>query len=215
MAADRAYSCSVDRRRWQAPHVSTSDRLVSVEAIRPMDLRGLILVEGPSDKLAVETLARRRGRDLGAERISVVNMGGVTNLPRHLAGIWGEPVRVAGMCDAADASVVMRALAGVGAGSPSTTGELEELGFFVCVVDLEEELVRALGPEKVLRVFERDGRLHKFRTFQTQVEKRDLQLEVQIWDYLTNWKIHYAGQFVEALDLDRVPRPLDGVLSRV
>jgi predicted ATP-dependent endonuclease of OLD family len=33
--------------------------------------RGVILVEGPSDLLAVETLAERRERDLRSERITV------------------------------------------------------------------------------------------------------------------------------------------------
>ena len=41
-----------------------------------MQLRGVVLVEGTSDRRAVETLARRRGRDLQAEGVAVVPMGG-------------------------------------------------------------------------------------------------------------------------------------------
>ena len=44
--------------------------------------RGVILVEGVSDQMALEALARRRGRNLEAEGISVVPMGGATNIRR-------------------------------------------------------------------------------------------------------------------------------------
>ncbi len=177
--------------------------------------KGVILLEGPSDKVAVETLAVRRGRDLGSEAISVEAMGGVTNLGHYLDQYAGTGVRVSGMCDLGEVPYVARRLRNAGLGDPKTPADLERLGFWVCSIDLEDELVRALGPETVLAVFEADGRLHKFRSFQNQPDKRELPLEYQLWDYLTNWKIHYARLFVEALDLDRVPRPLDGVLNSV
>ena len=50
-----------------------------------MQLCGVVLVEGASDRRAVETLARRRGRDLQAEGVAIVPMGGYGNLPRLLA----------------------------------------------------------------------------------------------------------------------------------
>ena len=178
-------------------------------------MAGVILVEGPSDQVAVETLASRRGRDLASEAVSVIAMGGITNLGRHLDLYVGTGVAVAGMCDFGEVPYVTRRIHEAGLGEPASPAELETLGFWVCDIDLEDELVRALGPEGVLAVFEADGRLHKFRSFQNQPDKRDLSLEYQLWDYLTNWKIHYARLFVEALDLDRVPRPLDGVLNAV
>jgi hypothetical protein len=42
--------------------------------------RAVILVEGWSDKAALESLALRRGRDLAAEGIGVVPMGGITQV---------------------------------------------------------------------------------------------------------------------------------------
>lgn len=39
-------------------------------------LRAAVLVEGASDQAAVEALATRRGRDLAAEDVAVVAMGG-------------------------------------------------------------------------------------------------------------------------------------------
>ena len=43
-----------------------------------------MLVEGVSDQLALAALARRRRRDLVAESISIVPMGGATNIARFL-----------------------------------------------------------------------------------------------------------------------------------
>ncbi len=43
-----------------------------------------MLVEGLSDKLALETLALRRGRDLAAEGVSVLPVGGAQALGRFL-----------------------------------------------------------------------------------------------------------------------------------
>ena len=58
----------------------------------------MVLVEGTSDRLAVEALAGRRGRDLAAEGVAVVPMGGFGNLPRFLERY--RDVRVAGLYDA-------------------------------------------------------------------------------------------------------------------
>jgi hypothetical protein len=46
--------------------------------------RAVVLVEGLSDRLALEILARRRGRDLAADGVAVIAMYGATNLGRYL-----------------------------------------------------------------------------------------------------------------------------------
>src|SRR6266566_3796122 len=48
----------------------------------------VVLVEGMSDQAAVQTLAERAGRDLRAEGIFVVPMGGATNIG-HFADLFG------------------------------------------------------------------------------------------------------------------------------
>ena len=48
------------------------------------DARAVVLVEGVSDQLAVETLAARLDRDLGAEGVLVVPMGGAHAIASHL-----------------------------------------------------------------------------------------------------------------------------------
>jgi hypothetical protein len=92
---------------------------------------------------------------------------------------------------------------------------MEELGFFVCVADLEDELVRSVGVAGVEQVIAAEGELGSFRTFQKQPAKRALPYEEQLWRFMWNRKARYAPLLVHALDLGRVPRPLDGVLAHV
>jgi hypothetical protein len=92
---------------------------------------------------------------------------------------------------------------------------MEALGFFVCDVDLEDELTRSLGPEAVEQVIAAEGETSAFRTFRKQPEKRGLALEEQLRAFMWNRKIRYATLLVEALDLSRVPRPLDRLLAAV
>src|SRR6266566_412192 len=89
-----------------------------------MQLRGAVLVEGTSDRGAVETLARRRGRDLQAEGVAIVPMGGYGNLPR-LLGQYRD-VRLAGLYDVGEERHFLRAL------GCDERGELERVGFYSC-----------------------------------------------------------------------------------
>src|SRR6476659_11130575 len=116
-----------------------------------MQLRGVVLVEGASDRLAVETLARRRGRDLEAEGVAVVPMGGYGNLPR-LLGQYRD-VRLAGLYDVGEERHFLRGL------GCDNRGELERAGFYACTRDLEDELTRAVGPDRVQRVLVQEGEL--------------------------------------------------------
>ena len=64
----------------------------------------VVLVEGESDRHALEALARRRGRDLDAERRRIVAIGGAKNIGSYLErfGPRGVDVRLAGLCDAGE-----------------------------------------------------------------------------------------------------------------
>jgi hypothetical protein len=172
-----------------------------------MELHGVVLVEGTSDGLAVETLARRRGRDLQSEGVAVVPMGGYGNLPRVLERY--RDVRLAGLYDVGEERHFLRAL---GCGD---RGELERAGFYACTRDLEDELTRAVGPAGVERVLAEQGELRAFRTYQKQPAHRAEPLEEQLYGFMWNRKQRYAVLLVEALDLERVPRPLDRVLAYV
>jgi Overcoming lysogenization defect protein-like, TOPRIM domain len=177
----------------------------------------VVLVEGISDQRALATLAMRRNRDLAAEGVSILAIGGAHAVRPFLDrfGPGGLDVRLAGLCDAGEEWAFASALESAGIGSDLGRADMEELGFYVCDADLENELVRALGATAVERIIEFEGELGSFRTFQKQLAKRELPLEEQLWRFMWNRKIRYAPLLVNALDLDRVPRPLDGVLSRV
>jgi hypothetical protein len=179
----------------------------------------VVLVEGRSDELAVLALAERLERDLAAESVTVVPIGGAQAVGRFLErfGPRGENVRVAGLVDAGEERDFARALERAGLGSDLTREDMERLGFFVCDADLEEELIRALGPEAAVAVVEAQGNLRSFRTFQKQPEWRGRPTEAQLRRFLGSsaGKAKYAPLFVQALDLERVPRPLRGLLAFV
>ena len=139
----------------------------------------MVLVEGISDRVALETLARRRGRDLEAERVSVVAIGGAQAIGGFLDEL-GSGVRLAGLCDVGEEAHFRRALERAGLGSELTRAGMESLGFHVCVEDLEDELIRALGAAEVERVVAAQGELGSFRTLQKQPEWRGRPIERQL-----------------------------------
>lgn len=182
--------------------------------------RTVVLVEGVSDQRALEALAARRDRDLAAEGVSVVPIGGSKNIGRFLDhyGPHGLDVGLAGLCDAAEEGDFRRGLERAGLGTDLTRVQMETLGFFVCVEDLEDELIRALGTDAVERVVETQGELDAFRTFQRQPQWRGRTDEERFRRFFGTYrgrKIRSASALVDALDLARVPLPLDALLAHV
>jgi hypothetical protein len=179
-----------------------------------------VLVEGRSDRAALEALAERRDRDLGAEGIEVVAMGGATNIGHFLAayGPKGRDVTLAGLCDVAEEGYFRRGLERAGLGAGLSRVDTEALGFYVCEADLEDELIRALGTDAVERVVEAQGDLGSFRLFQRQPAQQGRATSAQLHRFMgtrSGRKSQYACELVRALDLDRVPRALDRVLAHV
>jgi hypothetical protein len=174
-----------------------------------------VLVEGPSDAGAVRALARRLGHDLEEEGVRIEAMGGYGNLGRFLEryGPSGLRVRLAGLYDAPEERHFSRGLAEADFDSGLTRADLEELGFYACDVNLEDELSRALGPAAMEELFETQGELSAFRIYQKQPAHRKETIEAQVRGFLWNRKLEYGVLIVEALDLDRIPRPLAGVLA--
>ncbi len=185
-----------------------------------MDPRAVVLVEGTSDQIALETLAERRGRDLEAEQVAIVPIGGAQAIGGFLErfGPQGLDVRLAGLCDAGEERDFRRGLERAGLGFDLTRAEMEGLGFYVCDVDLEDELIRALGADAVEQIAEAQGDLGGFRTLQKQPAWRGRPREEQLRRWMGSGgrrKTRYARLLVEALDLTEMPRPLNLVLAHV
>ena len=195
---------------------STSSELQQRETELP---RAVILVEGASDRRALEALAARRGRVLAADGVAIVALDGAGNIGRFLDryGPHGSDVTLAGLYDAAEEGDVRRGLERAGFGPLASRRELERLGFHACTEDLEDELIRALGADRAIEIVQDRGELGPFRTLQKQPEWRGRPREQQLRRFLGNAsrKIDYAPLLVEALDLSRAPRPLDAVLACV
>jgi hypothetical protein len=159
--------------------------------------RVVVLVEGESDALVVRPLAVRRGLV-----VDVVAMGGITNVRRHVEELAGTATLL-GLVDAAERRY------------------LENLdpplaGVFVCERDLEEELVRALGPTAVVEVLEQAGVIGSFRTFQGQPEWRGRDLTAQVRRFAgagSGRKALLAAAMAERLGDDEVPAPLVALLD--
>ncbi len=177
----------------------------------------VVLVEGVSDQIAVETLAARRGWDLGAEGVVVLPVGGAHAVTRYLMrfGPAGAALRLAGLCDLGEEDVFRRGLARAGVGSPQTRADMERLGFYVCVEDLEDELIRAIGACRVEDLIDSQGDLGSFRSLQRQPQWRGQPVVAQLRRFLGSGarrKLRYARLLAGAVDLDQLPHPLDALL---
>jgi hypothetical protein len=191
--------------RWAAggPGGAASDLAVQ------LGLRTAVLLEGLSDLAAVEALAARRGPDLAAEGVCVVPMGGAMSVGRY-ASLLGPPglgLRLRGLCDEGEQRFYDRGWERAGAG---------HRGFFVCVADLEDELIRALGTARVEEIIQAEGDLRAWQTFLRQPAHHGRPRQQQLRRFLgtkKGRKIRYGRLLVEALDPEQVPAPIDDLFT--
>jgi hypothetical protein len=158
----------------------------------------VVLVEGITDRLALEAVARRLGRSL--EGIEIVPIGGAQAVRRAFAEYEGQ--LVAGLCDAGEERWFRRVL-----------GDAT----YVCDEDLEDELIRALGVERVQDVVAAQGELDTFRSFQNQVFWRGRPVDRQLRRWLQNGGryLRYPPLLVEVMEQSEIPSPLADVLAAV
>ncbi|MEU9984865.1 TOPRIM nucleotidyl transferase/hydrolase domain-containing protein [Streptomyces sp. NPDC050856] len=174
-----------------------------------LSVRTVVLLEGASDFAAVDALAASHGRDLEAEGVCVLSMGGAMSVGRfaQLLGPPGLGLRLTGLCDEAELRHYARGLERAGAA---------QQGFFVCAADLEDELIRALGVARVAELVRAEGDLRPWQTFLRQPAQRDRTAQQQLRRFLgtkKGRKIHYGRVLAQALDPHRVPAPLGGLLA--
>lgn len=177
-----------------------------------------MLLEGVSDVAAVRVLAGRRGIDTATD-VRLIDLHGVTNVRRTLVDLLAaEPhVEVLGLCDAAEARFVLGALQAVG----RTVDDVDDLathGFFVCRVDLEHELIQALGPDRTVQIV-RGLRLGpKLASLQQQPAWQSRALTDQLHRFCgvaSGRKALMAGAMAAALTPEEVPEPLERLLARL
>jgi hypothetical protein len=161
----------------------------------------VILVEGITDRIAIEAVAAKLGRDLAAEGVEVVPIGGAQAIRRAAAEYEGE--HVVGLCDAGEERWFRRVL---GAAT------------FVCAADLEDELVHALGTARVEEVVAGEGDLETFRNFQNQPAWRARPVDAQLRRWLQasdRRNKRYPPLLIGALEPDELPPPLVRALAAV
>ncbi|WP_077801768.1 TOPRIM nucleotidyl transferase/hydrolase domain-containing protein [Streptomyces sp. JHA26] len=168
-----------------------------------------VLLEGPSDAAAVDAMAARHGRDLAAEGVCVLPMGGAMSVGRfaEVLGPSALDLRLVGLCDEREQDFYVRALA---------RADAAPQGLFVCAADLEDELIRALGVSTVTELVETEGESRRLQTFLQQPAQQGRAAQQQLRRFLgtrSGRKIHYGRVLVEALDPTRTPAPLEGLFA--
>jgi hypothetical protein len=202
-----------------AGHSRVDATMLIIERIatEARDATTVVLVEGLSDEIAVEVLADRQGRTLMADGTFVVPTGGATNFTRLLKdfGPQGRDVRLLGLYDAPVEHRIRRSLETAGL-APGDRPALESLGFYRCVDDLEEEMIRALGPHRVEEIVAAEGELRSLRRLQTMQFHQQRSLEEQLHRFISSRsgrKYRYARALALSLDLAGLPAPLAGLLA--
>lgn len=179
--------------------------------------RKAILVEGLSDKYAIEALAARKGKSPDASGVSVVDMSGAGGIKAYLGllGPNGLKVDLAGLCDVSDEGKWSKALGENGFAKGLNRAAMAKLKFFVCDKDLEAELINAIGAAAVLVVIDKQGDKAAFEGFAKQPTQASKPLPDQLHDFLHGRNIEYAPLLVDALDLSKVPASLEGIVNEI
>jgi hypothetical protein len=180
----------------------------------------IVLVEGASDAAVIRVLCAARGLVESATTYQVRDMGGVTNVGHHLRSLQDDgcgPARVLGLYDAPEERFVLRALRREGY-DVTDGADLAGLGFVVCDRDLEEELIRALGADRVEAALAELGELERFRSFQRQPQWRGREVTVQLHRFAgtaSGRKLLLARRLAEELTPQTTPVALAALVGEI
>jgi len=183
-------------------------------------VRTIVLVEGVTDELALMLAARRSGRDLEAEGVSVVPINGAHAISRFLQRLAAEEPRanLAGLYDEGEEEVIRAALERAGYGPCLDRSGLERVGFFACSADLEDELVRAAGVTILSTLIELEGNTQPWHTFRKQRAWQGRPVDQQFRRFIrsvSDRNSRYIRAIVETIDPSKLPRPLRLLLDYI
>lgn len=173
--------------------------------------RRILLVEGPSDAAAVGALALSLGLDVAST--GVVVMDGITNVRRHLTAL-GDDADAAVLHDAGEAAHVHRVVADLRAAGTIS----HDVRAIECAADLEDELIRALGVDRVVEIVTSEGDLPAWHVITRQPFHRGRDAADVLHRFMgagSGRKIRYAGLMAAALDATTAPAPLLAALDHL
>jgi hypothetical protein len=169
----------------------------------PAAVAGVVLVEGASDAAALHAAAETLGVDPAAAGVAILPMGGAMSVRRFVGALAPSGVRLRGLCDESEVGFFRRA-------------GLAATEIAVCRPDLEGELLKALGTERVEAVLARRGDLGLFRTFQHQPAQRGRDVTAQLHRFFgtTSGRKELYGRLLTAeLARPELPAPLLDALA--
>lgn len=169
----------------------------------PAAVSGAVLVEGASDRAALRAAAVLLGVDPASTGVAILPMGGAMSVRWFVGVLAPSGVRLHGLCDEGEASFFRRA-------------GLADDDISVCRPDLEGELLRALGTDRVEAVLARQGDLSLFRTFQRQPAQRGREVTAQLHRFLgttSGRKELYDRLLTAELTAPELPSPLREALA--
>ncbi len=126
--------------------------------------------------------------------------------------------KLAGLYDEGEEEVIRAALGRTGYGRNLDRSQLEGVGFFACIADLEDELIRALSETDLTRLIELEGDTQPWRKFRNQPTWHGRPVDQQFRRFIrsvSERNSRYIRAIVETIDLPRLPRPLRLLLDYV
>jgi hypothetical protein len=174
----------------------------------------VVLVEGASDAAVVRVLCDSHG--IAESDVEIRDLGGVTNVGHELRTL-PPGTHILGLYDAPEERFVRRGLRSTGR-EPAGGGDLSEAGFWVCDRDLEDELIRALGPPRVIEVLGELGELERFGAFQGQPQWRGRDVAEQLRRFAgtaSGRKLVLARRLADELTPLTTPAPLADLVAAV
>jgi len=202
-----------------APEAARLARFTTSENAEAFFAGAVILVEGQSDRYALEAVAARKHRNLDAEGVTIVAMRGAGGIATFLTllGPNGLKLRLAGLCDSGEQPKWAQALESHGMGSNLDRAAMAAIGFEVCDGDLEEVLIAAVGEKTTLAIIDAQGDTAEFAAFAQQPAHNAKTVVQRLHDFLhgRGRNITYAPLMVDSIDPAKLPAALENVINAV